>query len=163
MEPGYPIVRYEYSAPGGLLHIDVKKLPRFKRVGHRMTGNRRQNSKGLGLGLDVTFVCIDDASRVVYAETFRNETNKSSKKFLRRAVEWFAIKGVTTQRVMTDNGTCFKRQFSKLCARLGIKHFHTRPYTPRTNGKAERFIQTMLREWAQARRSNDYARVTTTS
>ena len=121
-------------------------------VGHRITGDRRGQSNSRGVGWEYVHVCIDDASRVAYAEIKKSERKASAVAFLKAAVIYYAKLGVSIQRVMTDNGSCYKsRAFSRACKRLGLKHIRTRPYTPKTNGKAERFIQTALREWAYAK------------
>ena len=150
LEPARPTNRYVYDEPGGLLHLDIKKLGRFRRPGHRVTGNRRQDSPGAGW--EYVHVAVDDASRVALTTVHRDETGRSACRALIAAVRYFAGFGIVIQRVLTDNGSCYKsRRFARLCHRLGIRHLRTRPYTPRTNGKAERFIQTVLREWAYAR------------
>jgi transposase InsO family protein len=152
LEPAEPVRRYEREHPGELIHIDIKKLGRFNRVGHRITGDRRGQSNSRGVGWEYVHVCIDDASRIAYAEIKKSERKASAIAFLKAAVIYYAKLGISIQRVMTDNGSCYKsRAFSRACKRLGLKHIRTRPYTPKTNGKAERFIQTALREWAYAR------------
>jgi transposase InsO family protein len=145
-----PVRRYERAEPGELLHIDVKKLGRFARPGHRIHGDPRTRVRGVGW--EYVHVAIDDASRVAYAEVLRDERAATSVvPFLRRAVAYFARLGVRVQRVMTDNGSAYRsRRHAHQCARLKLKHLRTRPYTPRTNGKVERMIQTLLREWAYA-------------
>lgn len=149
--PRPPVVRYERERPGELLHLDTKKLARIGgRVGHRITGDRTARVRGAGW--EVLHVAIDDASRVAYAELLPDETAASAVAFLQRVVAWLAVLGVTVERVMTDNAFCYtQRQFAQALAALGITHKRTKPYTPRTNGKAERFIQTALREWAYAK------------
>ena len=152
LEPAEPVRRYEREHPGELIHIDIKKLGRFNRVGHRITGDRRGQSNSRGVGWEYVHVCIDDASRIAYAEIKKSERKASAIAFLKAAVVYYAKLGVRVQRVMTDNGSCYKsRAFGRACKRLGLKHIRTRPYTPKTNGKAERFIQTALREWAYAK------------
>ena len=142
-------VRYERDHPGELLHIDIKKLVRIARPSHRVTGNRRDTVKGIGW--DYVFVAIDDHSRLAHAVIHPNERQTSAVAFLKQAVAHYERFGVRLQRVMTDNGPCFHaRAFGAACRQLGIKHVRTRPYTPKTNGKAERFIQSSLREWAYA-------------
>lgn len=144
-----PAVRYNYAEPGGLLHLDIKKLGRFDAPGHRITRDRSRRSRYLGW--DFVHVCIDDASRVAYAEILDDETSVTTIGFFDRAVQWFANRGVTAQRVMTDNGVPYRSHaFADRCQTLQIRHIRTRPYTPRTNGKAERLIQTLMREWAYA-------------
>lgn len=150
LEPAAPIQRYEYDEPGGLLHLDIKKLGRFRRPGHRVTGDRTQDSPGAGW--EYVHVAIDDHSRIAFSAIYPDETAKSACAALLQALRYYASLGIRFTRVLTDNGACYKsRRFRRLCRRLGIKHMRTKPYTPRTNGKAERFIQTALREWAYAR------------
>lgn len=150
LEPAEPVRRYERDHPGELIHIDIKKLGRFDRVGHRITGNPQQG-KSRGAGWEFVHVCIDDASRLAFSEILPNEKKESAVTFLRAAIAYYQSLGVTVHRVMTDNGSCYRaKQFRDACRDLGLKHIRTRPYTPKTNGKAERFIQTALREWAYA-------------
>jgi transposase InsO family protein len=150
LDPKPPVIRYERAAPGDLIHIDTKKLGRIDGVGHRITGDRRSRKKGIGW--DLVHVCVDDASRLAYTEVLPDEKKQSACAFLTRALAFFAVHGVTVARVMTDNGSAYRsHDFRHLCATAGLRHIRTRPYTPRTNGKAERFIQTSLREWAYAR------------
>lgn len=144
-----PVRRYQRDRPGELVHLDIKKLARFEGVGHRITGNRRGASEGMGY--DFLHVAIDDATRLAYVEVLADERRWSTTGFLVRALRWFRARGVRVERVMTDNGSGYvARLFRKALKILGIRHIRTRPYTPKTNGKAERFIQTMLREWAYA-------------
>lgn len=144
LEPAAPIQRYEYDEPGGLLHLDIKKLGRFRRPGHRVTGDRTQDSPGAGW--EYVHVAIDDHSRIAFSAIYPDETAKSACAALLQALRYYASLGIRFTRVLTDNGACYKsRRFRRLCRRLGIKHMRTKPYTPRTNGKAERFIQTALR------------------
>jgi len=151
LEPAEPVRRYERQHPGELIHIDIKKLGRFDRVGHRITGDRRGQSKSRGIGWEFVHVAIDDASRLAFSQILPDERKESAVAFLRAAVAYYLSLGVTVTRVMTDNGSCYRsKAFSKACRDLGLRHIHTRPYTPKTNGKAERFIQTALREWAYA-------------
>ena len=146
-----PVVRYEREQPGELVHLDVKKLGRFWRPGHRMTGSRRRTSSGAGW--DYVHVCVDDHSRFGYAEILDDERRESAVGFLERAAREFARHGVRIREAMTDNGGNFcSHAFGRACEQLKIRHLRTRPYRPQTNGKAERFIQTMLREWAYAKR-----------
>lgn len=148
--PRPPIIRYERDHPGELLHIDAKKLARIAGVGHRIHGDR--STRVRGIGWEVLHVAIDDASRVAYAELLPDESAASAIRFLEHAVTWLGDLGVCVERVMTDNAFCYtQRQYAAALATLGIRHWRTRPYTPRTNGKAERFIQTALREWAYRR------------
>lgn len=150
--PAEPVVRYEYAEPGGLIHLDIKRLGRFNRVGHRITGDRTGQSNSRGIGWEYVHVCIDDASRVAFTDIFANEKAESAVAFLSAAVGYYTSLGITVTRVMTDNGSCYiAKDFAKACDALGLKHIRTKPYTPKTNGKAERFIQTALREWAYAR------------
>jgi len=149
LEPAAPVQRYQYDEPGGLIHIDIKKLGRFEQVGHRITGDRQSRSRGTGW--EFVHVCIDDASRVGFSQIYADEKAASAVAFLHAAVAYFQSLGITVTRVMTDNGPCYKSfAFRDACKALGLRHIRTKPYTPRTNGKAERFIQTALREWAYA-------------
>lgn len=150
LEPIVPVVRYERAAPGELLHIDTKRLGRIQGVGHRITGDRTLN-RNKGTGWDAVHLAIDDHSRVSFAAIKPDETTASCTQFLREAVAAYARLGVRIDRVMTDNGTGYKKVFDAVCGELGLRHIRTRPYTPKTNGKAERFVQTSLREWAYAR------------
>ena len=148
LEPPEPPNRYCRRHPGELVHVDVKRLGRFRMPGHRVTG-RGPGTRSLGAGWDCVHVCVDDASRLAYVEVLPDERGATTVGFLERAVSWLATKGVAVQRVMSDNGSPYvSKTWRTACARLGIRHLRTRPYRPRTNGKAERFIQTLLREWA---------------
>jgi transposase InsO family protein len=148
-EPRRP--RYERKTPGEIIHIDIKKLARFSKVGHRMTGDRTSHTNKRGVGWEFCHVAIDDHSRVATARILPNEKAASAIAFLEHAVDYYRSLGITVSRVMTDNGSCYRaKDFARACADLGIKHLRTKPYTPQTNGKAERFIQTALREWAYA-------------
>jgi transposase InsO family protein len=151
LEPREPENRYQHRRPGDLLHLDVKKLGRISGYyGHRITGNRRGQRKGAGW--DYVHVAIDDASRVAYAEVLRDETGETSAAFLRRAQTWFKTLGIRVRRILTDNGSGYiARRFAHELERLRVVHKRTRPFRPRTNGKAERFIQTLIREWAYIR------------
>jgi transposase InsO family protein len=150
LEPPIPIIRYEHPTPGDLLHIDIKKFARIAKPGHRLTGNPQDETRGAGW--EFLYVAIDDHSRIAFTAMLPNETAASSCEFLRQAVDYFARLGITVRRVMTDNGPCFyAHRFAHACRALDLKHIRTRIYTPRTNGKAERFIQTAIREWAYAR------------
>jgi transposase InsO family protein len=145
--PPLPVVRYERATPGELLHLDIKKLGRIERVGHRITGDRRDHVRGIGW--ECVHVCVDDHSRVAFAEVRPDEGKETAVAFLTAAVASYARLGVSVQRVMTDNGSCYRSlAFRDACLKLGLRHVRTRPYTPKTNGKAERFIQSSLREWA---------------
>ena len=151
LEPAEPVRRYEREHPGELIHIDIKKLGRFDRVGHRITGDRTGRARSRGAGWEFVHVCIDDASRIAFSEILPDEKKESAVAFLKAAVAYYQSLGVTVARVMTDNGSCYRaKDFRDACRDLGLKHIRTRPYTPKTNGKAERFIQTALREWAYA-------------
>jgi transposase InsO family protein len=150
IEPAEPVRRYEREHPGDMIHIDIKKLGRFERVGHRITGDPQQG-KSRGVGWEFVHVCIDDASRIAFSQILPNERKESAVAFLKAAVAYYESLGITVARVMTDNGSCYRsKAFAKACRDLGLKHVRTKPYTPKTNGKAERFIQTALREWAYA-------------
>ena len=150
--PIEPVVRYEYAEPGGLIHLDIKRLGRFDRVGHRITGDRTGQSNSRGVGWEYVHVCIDDASRIAFTQILPDEKAVSAIAFLTAAIAYYKGLGITVTRVMTDNGSCYKaKDFAKACKALSLKHIRTKPYTPKTNGKAERFIQTALREWAYAR------------
>jgi transposase InsO family protein len=150
LEPAPVYPRYERAEPGELLHLDIKKLGRISRISHRITGDRRDTVEGSGW--EFVHVAIDDHSRVAYAQVLGDEDANSACAFLRAALAYYAGLGLTIREILTDNGGCYRsREFSQTCADLGLKHRFTRPYTPRTNGKAERFIQTALREWAYAR------------
>ncbi len=151
LEPPPPVIRYEWTRPGDLVHLDVKKLGRFRFAGHRVTGSREQ--RNFRVGWEFVHVCVDDYSRLAYVEVLEDEKGPTTVGFLRRAIAWFAEQGVRVRRVMTDNGTNYRSHvFRAELVKLRLKHIRTKPYTPRTNGKAERFIQTLLREWAYGRR-----------
>jgi transposase InsO family protein len=151
LQPAEPIRRYEREKPGELLHIDIKKLGRFDRVGHRITGDRTGQGNSRGVGWEYVHVCIDDASRIAFSRILPDEKTGSAIAFLQAALTYYASLGITAARVMTDNGSCYRAfAFRDACREHGLKHIRTRPYTPKTNGKAERFIQTALREWAYA-------------
>ena len=150
LEPKIPIVRYEHAAPGDLLHIDIKKLARIVKPGHGITGNPRDETRGAGW--EFLYVAVDDHSRIAFTAMMPDEKAVSSASFLIQAVAYFDRLGIAIRRVMTDNGPCFYAdRFRDTCRDLKLKHIRTRIYTPRTNGKAERFIQTAIREWAYAR------------
>ena len=149
LEPRPPVQRYQRERPGELLHLDTKKLARINGIGHRIHGDRQLRRRGFGW--DFVHVAIDDASRVSRAQIACNECGDTASAFLRDTVRHFRERGVRIERVMTDNGSAYvSRAFHQTCQELGIRHLRTKPYTPRTNGKAERFIQTSLREWAYA-------------
>jgi transposase InsO family protein len=151
-----PVRRYEREHPGELIHLDIKKLGRIGSVGHRITGRYPGAvNRHLGIGWEFVHVCIDDASRVAFVQVMPDQRKASAVAFLEAAVAYYAGLGIRVQRVMTDNGSCYRsKTFQAACKRLGLRQIFTRPYTPRTNGKAERFIQTSLREWAYARAYN---------
>ncbi len=150
LEPREPVLRYERQAPGELLHMDTKKLGRIVRPGHRVTGDPRDSVTGAGW--EFAHVAIDDHSRAGFVQMHSDERKGSAVEFLKAAVAHYAALGVRIERLITDNGSAYRSQaFNKTCQALGIKHTYTRPYRPQTNGKAERFIQTCLREWAYGR------------
>ena len=157
LDPPEPERRYERAEPGDMIHLDIKKLGRFDRPGHRVTGTRHGQSSPRaraigGYGWEFVHVCVDDHSRIAFTQIHADEKAASAIAHLRAAVTYYRSLGITVRRVMTDNGACYKAHaFQAACRELGIRHVRTRPYTPRTNGKAERFIQTSLREWAYAR------------
>ena len=147
-----PVRRYQRDNPGELIHLDTKKLGKIGSVGHRITGRRTgMVNRHLGIGWEFVHVCVDDASRIAFSRVMNDERKESAVAFLKAAVAYYASLGVKVERVMTDNGSCYRsKAFRRTCKRLGLRHIFTRPYTPKTNGKAERFIQTSLREWAYA-------------
>ena len=159
LQPPEPPNRYERRHAGELIHVDVKKLGRILRPGHRVTGRRgsrkqkRFGHRVLGVaGWDFVHVMVDDHSRLAYVEVLKDERGATAADFLRRGVAWFSQRGITIKRVLSDNGSCYRsRWHTQACRQLGLRALHTRPYRPRTNGKAERFIQTLLNEWAYAR------------
>jgi len=155
LTPPRIVRRYEKQRPGELLHLDVKKLGRFRRPGHWATGKGRAAGqvRHRGIGWDFVHVCIDDHSRAAYVEVLNDERKETAAAFLRRACTWYRRRRVRIERVLTDNGSCYRsKAFAATCHELGAKQSFTRPYRPQTNGKAERFIQTVMREWAYARR-----------
>ena len=143
------VVRYERSSPGELVHVDIKKLGRIVKPGHRVTGDRSQRVRGIA-GWQHLYVAIDDYSRLGFARVYPDETATSALAFLDELVRFYDLHGIQVERVLTDNGTCFKRRWAKACASQGIAVRKTRPYRPQTNGKAERFIRTLLERWAYA-------------
>jgi len=150
LEPPLAVRRYQWPHAGDVLHVDIKKLARIVRVGHRITGIRRGQARGVGY--EFVHVAIDDASRLAYVEVLGDEGSATTTKFLWRALAWFRRHGIRVRRVMSDNGSAYiAGRFARLCRSAGLRHLRIRPYTPRTNGKAERFIQTLLREWAYRR------------
>jgi len=152
LEPAEPIRRYERDNPGELIHIDIKKLGRIGSVGHRITGRQTGVvNRHLGIGWEYVHVCIDDASRIAFVQVMADQRKESSVAFLEAAIAYYAKLGVQVERVMTANGSCYRsKRFRTACKQYGLRQIFTRPYTPKTNGKAERFIQTALREWAYA-------------
>jgi transposase InsO family protein len=147
LEPAEPVMRYEHAHPGDLLHIDTKKLGRIERLGHRASGNRRDRTRGAGW--EFLFVAVDDHARIGFTDLYPDEARDSAVQFLHNTVAYFASLGVRVGRLLTDNGSAFRsKAFAAACRQLGLKHSFTRPYRPQTNGKAERFIQSALREWA---------------
>ena len=151
LESQDPRPRYERDKPGEIIHIDIKKLGRFNSVGHRITGRRTGHCSSQAAGWEFAHVAIDDHSRIARADIFPDQKKESAVAFLFATIAYFKSLGVTVERVMTDNGSCYlSKAFSSACRQLGIKHIRIKPYTPQTHGKAERFIQTALREWAYA-------------
>lgn len=158
LEPKEPERRYCYDHAGDMIHLDIKKFGRFNRPGHRVVGHRNDlayprvtNLKPRGW--EYLHVCIDDATRIAFTDIHPNQKKETAVAFLEAAIEYYKKLGVSVKRVMTDNGSCYvSNDFRDACRRLGLKHVRTKPYTPRTNGKAERFIQTVIREWAYARK-----------
>jgi transposase InsO family protein len=149
IEPRLPPNRYEHAAPGDMLHLDIKRLVRIQRPSHRVTGDRRDGVKGIGA--EFLHIAIDDHSRIAFTAMYPDQTERSSTHFLAAAVAWYEGLGIGIRRVLTDNGPCYKaNRFAHTCRQLNLKHRRTRPYTPRTNGKAERFIKTAINEWAYA-------------
>ncbi|HEX3360599.1 MAG TPA: IS481 family transposase [Solirubrobacterales bacterium] len=156
LAPPEPPNRYERKRPGELIHVDVKKLGRIRGVGHRISGSRasqsrtrREGRRTGAAGWEFVHVCVDDATRLAYVEVLPDERGATAAGFLRRAVAWLSSMGVTVERVLSDNGSCYRsRVHATACRELSMRHLRTRPYRPRTNGKAERFIQTMTNDWA---------------
>jgi len=156
LEPPEPPNRYERRHPGELIHVDVKKLGRIRGAGHRVTASRasqkktRRNGRRVGVaGWEFVHVCVDDATRLAYVEVLADEKGPTAAGFLRRAVAFYAAHGITVKRVMSDNGACYRSAaHAVVCRALGLRHLRTQPYRPRTNGKAERFIRTLLAGWA---------------
>ena len=151
LEPAEPVVRYERELPGELIHIDTKRLGRINGIGHRITGVRMHAKANHGQGWDAVHLAIDDHSRVAFARIKVDETKESCVEFLREAIAFYASLGVNVEGVMTDNGSGYKKTYDLACTDLGVRHLRTKPYTPKTNGKVERFVQTSLREWAYVR------------
>ena len=149
LRPPPPVRRYEREAPGDLLHFDIKKLARIERPGHRISGDRRDHTPGAGW--EYLHIAIDDHSRLAFAQLLPDETAQSALTFLHAALAFFHSLGVQILRIYSDNGSCYRsKAMAAMVAQLGLQHRFTRPYTPQTNGKAERFVQTSLREWAYA-------------
>jgi transposase InsO family protein len=144
------VVRYEWPCPGNLLHMDVKKLGRFEAPGHALTADRSKRSRGSGW--EYVHSIVDDCSRLAYSEIHADETAATVTAFTTRALDWFLDQGIVSERLMTDNAFAYTQSHSlrELLWRRAIRHIRTRPYTPRTNGKVERFHQTLMREWAYA-------------
>jgi transposase InsO family protein len=155
LDPPEPANRYEHRRPGALLHLDIKKLGRIRGAGHRVTGARNSQRKRASRrragerGWEFVHVCVDDATRLAYAEVLADERGQTAADFLQRALAWFQSMGVEPRRVLSDNGACYRSTaHANACRQLGLRHSFTRPYRPRTNGKAERFIQTLTNRWA---------------
>jgi transposase InsO family protein len=150
LDPPPPVIRYEHKRPGDLVHFDIKRLARIRKPGHRVTADRRKESRGAGW--EYLHIAIDDHSRIAFSAILPDQSHQSAMRFFLMARAHYARFGISIRRLLTDNGSCYKHWlFRKLLHRQHVKHRFTRPYTPRTNGKAERFIQTALREWAYAR------------
>jgi transposase InsO family protein/DNA-binding CsgD family transcriptional regulator len=151
LEPLEPRPRYERDRPGEIIHIDIKKLGRFNSIGHRITGRRAGRCSSQSAGWEFVHVAVDDHSRIARADIFPDQKKESAVASLFATIAYYQSLGVTVERVMTDNGSCYRsKAFANACKQLRVKHIKIRPYTPQTNGKAERFIQTALREWAYA-------------
>jgi len=151
LDPQEPHPRYEREKPGEIIHFDIKKLGRFNSIGHRITGRRTGYCSSQGAGWEFVHVAIDDHSRIARADIFPDQRKESAVAFLFATIAYFKSLGIAVERVMTDNGSCYlSTAFARACKQLGVKHIKIKPYTPQTNGKAERFIQTTLREWAYA-------------
>jgi transposase InsO family protein len=156
LTPPEPPNRYERKRPGELIHVDIKKLGRILTAGHRVTGSKASQKRTLregkrvgAAGWEFVHVCVDDATRLAYVEVLADERGETAAGFLRRAVKWFASMGIGVERVMSDNGSCYRSHaHASACRELGLRHLFTQPYRPRTNGKAERFIQTLQNRWA---------------
>ena len=152
LEPKPPVTRYERAKAGEIIHIDTKKLGRFKEIGHRIRGAEGRRNRTRRTGWDFVHVAIDDATRLAYVEVLGDETGATATGFMQRALAWYGAKRIKVERVMSDNGSPYvSKCFAEIMRQRRLKHLRTRPYTPKTNGKAERFIQTLLREWAYAK------------
>lgn len=159
LDPPPIVQRYEWPHAGDLLHLDIKPLARIRGIGHRIHGDRTRSQDGVGY--EYAHVAIDDATRLAYVEVRRSQRRRACAAFLRNALVWFRRRGITVRRLLTDNGSGYRsRRFAGACRTWQLRHRFTRPYTPRTNGKAERFIQTLLREWAYQRAYPNSARRT---
>jgi transposase InsO family protein len=147
LDPREAANRYETPRPGQLVHIDVKMLGRIQRAGHRVTGTRVGQRRGVGW--ECAHVAVDGATRLAYVEVLADERKQTACGFLERAIAWFAARGIVVERILTDNGAAYRSHLHRhTCQRLGIRHSRTRAYRPRTNGKAERFIKTLTERWA---------------
>lgn len=152
LDPKPPVCRYERERAGELVHVDIKKLGRFNEIGHRIGGYRAGQTRSRGAGFDFVHVAIDDATRLAYVEILADETGATASGFIERTLQWYRAQNIAVERVMSDNGSPYvSKAFAATLARRGVRHIRTKPYTPKTNGKAERFIQTLLREWAYAK------------
>ena len=150
LDPVEPVVRYERERAGELVHFDVKKLGKIGQIGHRIHGDRSRKTRGIGW--EFVHVAVDDKTRLAYVEILPDERGVTARAFLQRTIRWFARRGIQIERILSDNGSCYRsRHFLKACRQAGIQAKKTRAYRPQTNGKAERFIQTMIRGWAYAR------------
>ena len=150
LEPKPSVHRYERSTPGELVHIDTKKLARIRGVGHAIHGDQSQRVRGVGW--EFAHVCVDSFTRLSYVEVLPDERAETAAGFLRRALAWYRARNITVERLMTDNGNAYRsHRFADVCRERGVRHLFTKPYTPKTNGKAERFIQTLTRRWAHYR------------
>lgn len=148
--PQAKIIRYEHKMPGDMIHIDIKKLRRIDGAGHAVDGDRTRKTRAKGKGWEYLHVAIDDCTRMAYCAILPDETSDSSIGFAKQAKAFFERHGMTIKRIMTDNGVGYKKRYRRTLKSLQIKHITTKPYTPQTNGKAERFIRTCLNEWAYA-------------
>jgi len=152
LEPRPAVIRYERDRPGEMIHLDIKKLGKINGIGHRFAPRGRGMHANKGHGWDFLHVAVDDASRLAYTEILPSEGKDDTTAFLQRTLSWFGRLGVDIEGVMTDNGSAYRSKlFAAALQQADARHIRTRPYTPRTNGKAERFIQSCLREWAYAR------------